>query len=220
MMKTRIYYLMGFLLLIGLSLSAQKLSYESQEVLNPRAQAAAHTKAMLEATLPQRLTADYVPGFNVALFQERLQANGCLETNQEDISVSTVNEMSQVGTFSNGIDGAGLSIDAGIVLTTADLDVSFISNNMADATVEHGADQSDAVVDSDFDNLNDVSSNQGTFDEAILIFDFTIPEGLNGLRVPFQFASEEYPEYTQSTLVLCLMMFLPFLFQALGSTEQ
>jgi len=133
--------------------------------------------------------ANYQAGFDEQLFESNLEANGCLEAQQ--ISVNVIDVVNQVGTFTNGISGAGLSIDEGIVLTTGTVAETFTDNNAV--LVSLGSSDANAIADPDFDTLD--PGGQTTHNESLLIFEFTIPDGLNGLRVPFQFSSDEYPEY-------------------------
>ena len=94
----------------------------------------------------------------------------------------------------NGIAGAGLEVDRGIFLTTGDVTEAFTTNNQVG--ISAGGSGSGTCTDSDLDGLD--GSGLGTFDEAIIEFDFEMPVGADGISVPFQFASDEYPEYVCS----------------------
>lgn len=144
------------------------------------------TKTGLET---RSVAASYTAGFDATAFEGNIESNQCFEVYQ--ISVSVVDAINQVGTFSNGIAGAGLGIDEGIILTTGDIAETFTDND--NVLVSIGTSDANAIADADLDQLD--PGGQSTHNESILLLDFTVPPGLDGIRVPFQFSSDEYPEY-------------------------
>jgi len=97
----------------------------------------------------------------------------------------------QSGTFTGGFS-AGLGFDSGIILTSGD--ASLAENDNAD----DGAGGSLGTAgDADLDAL----IPQSTFDAAVLEFEFQFGDGSAGgdLFFTFQFASEEYNEYVDSS---------------------
>lgn len=131
-------------------------------------------------------------GFNAPAFEAELEVNNCVDVTGVSLTCGT--PATQSGVFSNGIAGAALEIDRGIFLTTGDAVEAFTSNS--DAGISAGGGAGGTCVDTDLDLLD--LGSLGTFDEAIVEFDFVMPTGADGIRIPFQFASDEYPEYVCS----------------------
>jgi hypothetical protein len=100
-------------------------------------------------------------------------------------------ESDQVGTFEGAIQGAGLQIDEGILLTTGTVAESFSTNNSGSSTTNHGT----TTNDSDLDALASGTMN----DPVIFQFDTTLDIGATVLTIDYQFASEEYNEYVCSS---------------------
>ena len=135
------------------------------------------------------MTASFTSGYDAELVESKLEDNACVELSQ--ITINIVDGINQIGTFSNGIAGAGLQIEEGVVLSTGTITEMFTNNNAV--LISEGTSDANAISDVDFDNLD--PGGQSTHNESILILDFIVPPGLDGIRVPFQFASDEYPEY-------------------------
>ncbi|WP_062054422.1 choice-of-anchor L domain-containing protein, partial [Aquimarina longa] len=94
----------------------------------------------------------------------------------------------QFGTFENGVTGANLQLESGIILTTGNVTTAFTSNNETNTTIN----QVDEGPDPDL-NLIDSTAD---FDTAAYQFEFTT-DG-DGVVIEYQFASDEYPEYVCS----------------------
>ena len=92
------------------------------------------------------------------------------------------------GTFTGGLS-AGLSMDAGIILTSGDVNLAPGPNDQDGATGDNGL-----AGDADLDAL---IPGFETFDATILEFEFESAGG--DLFFNFQFASEEYNEYVDSS---------------------
>ncbi|MEM6947306.1 MAG: choice-of-anchor L domain-containing protein, partial [Pseudomonadota bacterium] len=94
------------------------------------------------------------------------------------------------GLFSNGIAGAGLEIDTGIVLTTGTVAEALSTNSAANTT------QGNTTTYSDPDVVAiDPAANQNV---AIFEFDAVLDPFVTGLSINYQFGSEEYPDYVGS----------------------
>jgi hypothetical protein len=105
-----------------------------------------------------------------------------------NITYSDGTNYTQSGTFTGGLS-SGLSMDKGIILTTGQ------------ATDAEGPNSSDGLskdtnASGDAD-LNALVTPYSTYDAAVLEFDFSSVGG--DLFFSFQFASEEYNEYTNSS---------------------
>jgi len=89
-----------------------------------------------------------------------------------------------VGTFTGGI-GAGIGIESGIVLSTGQIRLAVSTNTAGNVGIDN---QQPGDTD-----LNTIVGSLGTFDAAVLEFDF-IPQS-SEVSFSYVFASEEYPEY-------------------------
>lgn len=103
----------------------------------------------------------------------------------------TIGNGTQVGTFEGAIQGVGLEVDDGIVMTTGTITETFSSNNSNSSTTNHGT----STTDSDLDVLASGSMN----DPVIFEFDATLDNLATVLTVDYQFASDEYNEYVCSS---------------------
>ncbi len=190
-MKNNITLILGLSLLILLSantISAQGL--QSDNNTNTRKEAFQNSiKMSLNNVSSRSMSATFTTGYDEILIESKLENNACIELAQ--IAINVVDGINQIGTFTNGIAGAGLEIDEGIVLSTGTITEMFTDNNAV--LVSEGVSDANVIADMDFDNLD--PGGQSTHNESILILDFIVPPGLDGIRVPFQFASDEYPEY-------------------------
>jgi hypothetical protein len=97
----------------------------------------------------------------------------------------------QVGTFSNGIAGAGLTINQGICLTTGSITETFSNNNSTTSSI---AAAGGTYADVDLTGV-DVDA---TRDVVVFEFDVTLSYTVSRLVVTYQFASEEYPNWVGS----------------------
>ncbi|WP_193316072.1 choice-of-anchor L domain-containing protein [Flavicella marina] len=105
-------------------------------------------------------------------------------------SISTGNG-TQFGTFVGAMQGIGLEIDEGIVMTTGTVNETFSTNNAGGSTTNHGT----STTDVDLDVLANGSMN----DPAIFEFEATLDDFATVLTIDYQFASEEYNEYVCSS---------------------
>jgi len=133
--------------------------------------------------------ATYVQGSTAAQLATQLSSVGFTITNP----VITSGAVNQKGTFSNGIIGAGLTIDNGILLSTGEVASSFTNQSAFQSDVD--AQGGTPYNDVDLTAVN-VNSNNDT---VIFDFDFTI-SGTEPkvFALDYQFASEEYPDYVCS----------------------
>lgn len=130
--------------------------------------------------------ASYVSGATAAQLAAQIQGNGLTITNP----VLKRGNANQAGMFSNGIAGANLQIDQGIILTTMSVAESFTTNNSTQTSV----DNPDITPDP---NLKAIDA-RAIYDTVIFEFDVTLDANTRLLLVDYQFASEEYPEYVGS----------------------
>ncbi len=133
----------------------------------------------------------FTTGFDPALFETVLEGPNCFEITS--MTLTSNNAAGQVGTFVGG-NSAGFEIDEGIVLTTGTVAEAFTTNSSAG--ISQGTFDAGVINDPDLDGLN--TTGFGTHDEAILVIQFTVPAGVTGFSIPFQFASDEYPEFVCS----------------------
>lgn len=106
--------------------------------------------------------------------------------------VITNGTSTQVGIFSNGITGASLQIDTGIILTTGDVTESFTTNNNADTS--DNPDGGNTYFDANLTSLTPDAIN----DVVVFEFDATLDPTATVLTIDYQFMSEEYTEYVGS----------------------
>ena len=186
------FRLITLFLIIGLVgpnfLSAQQSTITNEGKTRFEAHKAS-IKNQQDLSLSRSMMVSFTSGYDSELLENKLEYNSCVEL--ANISINIVDGINQIGTFSNGIAGAGLQIDEGVVLSTGTIAEMFTDNNQV--LVSEGFSDANTIADIDFDNLD--PGGQSTHNESILILDFTVPPGLDGIRVPFQFASDEYPEY-------------------------
>ncbi len=97
----------------------------------------------------------------------------------------------QVGTYSNGIAGAGLQLDSGIILTTGTVTESFSINNDTGISLGPGTIFSDA-------DLTAIDPN-ATRDVVVFQFEAVLDPLATVLTIDYQFMSDEYNEYVCST---------------------
>ena len=132
-------------------------------------------------------TANWSDEATVAQMVQQIQGSGLTITNARINRASTA---TQSGIFSNGIAGAGLLIDQGIILTTMDVRTSFTTNSNPRTSISH----SRGGTDADLIRID----RRATRDQIILSFDVKLDPNVKLLLIEFQFASEEYNEYVGS----------------------
>lgn len=103
-------------------------------------------------------------------------------------NVTLIGTTNQQGTFSDGI-AAGIGIDSGVILT---------SGNVSNALPPNNSDSQGTSTGTGSDAQLTALSGFSTFDKNILEFDFTTTTG--DLFFSYVFASEEFNEYTNSTV--------------------
>ena len=130
--------------------------------------------------------ASYTQGSTAQELADQIQGVGITITNP----VITHGADTQVGIFSNAIEGAGLEIDEGIILTCMTVDESFTTNSSWRTSLAPSGTHSDI-------DLLDID-NRAFYNPVIFEFDVTLDENTKLLLIDYQFASEEYPEYVGS----------------------
>ena len=96
----------------------------------------------------------------------------------------------QIGTFSNGVAGANLQIDAGIVMTTGTIAETFTTNNAGNISLGPNSTYNDPEL-----TAIDSRANR---DVVIFEFDVTLDALATVLTIDYQFMSDEYDEYVCS----------------------
>jgi len=98
----------------------------------------------------------------------------------------------QAGIFSNGVAGANLQLDSGIVLTTGDVNTTFSTNtDTSSINVGGGTTYTDAEVSS-------LISGGSINDLIVFEFDAVLDPLATVLTIDYQFMSDEYDEYVCS----------------------
>ena len=120
----------------------------------------------------------------------RLQGGNITITNPNIPAGNNSDGADMYGLFSNGIAGAGLQIDRGAAFSTGSIAAMFTNNNSPNASVGGSTEYSDPAV---------VAINSlARWNVALLTMDVTLPPYVTGLRVRYQFGSDEYPDYVGS----------------------
>lgn len=130
--------------------------------------------------------ATYITGSTAAQLAAQLQGTGLIITNP----VLRRGNSSQAGTFSNGIAGAKLEVDSGVILTTMSVVEAFTTNSNWQTSINN----TDIAADV---NLLAIDNN-ARYDTVVFEFDVTLDTNTKLLMVDYQFASEEYNEYVGS----------------------
>jgi uncharacterized repeat protein (TIGR01451 family) len=133
--------------------------------------------------------ATFASGSNDATLLTNMQGSGVTLSNA---TLAAGDRPSQVGVFSNGIAGAGLQVDNGVIFATGSVAESFSTNNATQSTIN-------APGPANFADPQLVSINaNATFDAVVYSFDATLQPGFTALQATFQFGSDEYPDYVGS----------------------
>lgn len=130
--------------------------------------------------------ATYTSGVSAAALASQLEGVGITITNP----VITHGAGTQVGIYSNGISGAGLELDEGIILTGSTVEESFTTNNSWQRSLTPSGTYSDV----DLVNIDPLA----IYNPVIFEFDVTLDENTRLLLIDYQFASDEYHEYVGS----------------------
>lgn len=128
--------------------------------------------------------ATYTSGVTAAQLAAQLQGPGLTITNP----VLRRGSSAQAGIFSNGIAGANLEVDEGIILTGMSVAEAFTTNSSWQTSINNPDITADA-------NLLAIDS-LARYDTVVFEFDVTLGANTRLLMVDYQFASEEYNEWT------------------------
>jgi len=158
-----------------------------------------HATLFAEATHNRNVTATQLA--------TKIQGKGITITNPVITRGQIGGANSQLATFSNGIGGANLQIDEGILLTASTADQSFLPNTNNRRSQAPGGGGSGAAVLSinnvaglptyDADLLSTITQ-PFIGDQVVFEFDVTLDANTRLLLVDYQFASDEYPEWVGS----------------------
>ncbi|QOP46347.1 choice-of-anchor L domain-containing protein [Sulfurimonas paralvinellae] len=140
----------------------------------------------IAATACTGTTATCSYDITAAELASQIEGSGITITNP----VITHGSGSQVGIFSNGINGSNLEIDEGITLTCMSVEESFTTNSSWSTSIT----ASDTYTDADLTGIDD----KAIYNPVIFEFDVTLDENTRLLLIDYQFASEEYNEYVGS----------------------
>ncbi len=122
-------------------------------------------------------------GSPTAMVQNVLLGQGITVSN-----ITFTGASSQIGSFAYGGGTPNLGLPAGVILSTGNINDGTGSNTSTSAGVDFNR-GGDATLDN-------VVQGSGTFDAAVLEFDF-VPQSSN-VSFRYVFASEEYPEFVGS----------------------
>ncbi|WP_428738119.1 choice-of-anchor L domain-containing protein [Sulfurimonas sp.] len=131
-------------------------------------------------------TANCTYDVSAATLASKIEGIGITITNAK----ITHGDGKQVGVFSNGINGAGLEIDEGIILTGMNVKESFTTNSSWRTSIQ----ESDIYSDTDLIAI----ASDAIYNPVIFEFDVTLDANTRLLLIDYQFASEEYNEYVGS----------------------
>ena len=130
--------------------------------------------------------ATYTAGSTAAQLATQMTGPGITITNPTLASGTTT----QRGVFSNGIAGATLQLEAGIILTTGDVAESFTTNSSGSISLGPNVTYSD-------NELTTIDAN-ATRDVVVFEFDAVLDPLATVLTIDYQFMSDEYDEYVCS----------------------
>lgn len=130
--------------------------------------------------------ATFTSGVTAAQLASQIQGNGITISNP----VLRVGKASQAGTFTNGVAGAKLEIDQGILLTTMDVLEAFSTNSSTQTSKTNPG----SAADSDLLAIDPRANN----DTVVFEFDVTLGANTRLIMIDYQFASEEYNEWVGS----------------------
>jgi hypothetical protein len=132
---------------------------------------------------PSGSTAECKYGVTASELAAQIQGVGITITNPQ---IKFADD-TQVGIFSDGINGANLEINEGIILTAMTVKESFTTNSSKSTSKRHGKNRNDP------DLL--AIDNHANNDTVVFEFDVTLDDNTRLLLVDYQFASEEYNEF-------------------------
>lgn len=155
-------------------------------IRNPLARLLAVFGAIMLFAVSGWSLANSVSGATAAQLAAAIQGPGITITNP----VLKRGSAQQAGTFSNGIAGAKLEIDSGIILTGMSVAESFTTNSSWQTSLANG----NITPDNDLLAID----AKAKYDTVVFEFDVTLGANTKLLMVDYQFASEEYNEYVGS----------------------
>lgn len=130
------------------------------------------------------------PDASAIQLMNRIDGPGVTLSNPDIPAANGSDSARMYGLFSNGIVGAGLDIDTGIVLTTGTVAEALTSNS----SVGIGQGGTTAYADPDITAID----SSAIYNAAIFEVDVTLGAYETGLSIDFQFGSDEYPDYVGS----------------------
>ncbi len=147
--------------------------------------------ALVAAALPAagQATIDD-PDASAAQLATRLDGPGITISNPSIPTANGSDTAQQYGLFSNGIAGASLEIDRGIVLATGTVADALGPNNDDNASLGSTI----TYIDPDVGGIDTFAR----YNAAIVTFDLTLDSFARGFEINYQFGSEEYPDYVGS----------------------
>ncbi|WP_139227635.1 choice-of-anchor L domain-containing protein [Sphingobacterium wenxiniae] len=122
-----------------------------------------------------------------------LNANGLVINNPQIVRGGNNN---QIAIFSNGINGANLGVDAGVLFSTGHAVNELTKKNSSSSSSLQSSVSAQTGTYSDA-QLTNITSN-AIYDAVVYTFDITLTGGADALRIAYQFGSEEYPDYVGS----------------------
>jgi hypothetical protein len=135
-------------------------------------------------------TTDLTQGVSAVDLANKLSANGGMTIS----AVTYQGSNSAAGLFDSAV---GLGLSSGVILSSGNIADATGTNNSTGSSTAHGT-----PGDADLDAL----SGAQTQDAAVLSFDF-VPQG-NTLTLNYIFASEEYPEFNNSSFTDAVAIFV------------
>ena len=142
--------------------------------------------------------ASYNRSVSATQLAAQIQGRGITITNPRITRGRIGGNNSQVATFSNGIAGANLQIDEGILLTASTADEAFSTNDSGHRSLNPGnVNNVGGLPVYDPDLLSTITQNS-IFNQVVFEFDVTLDANTRLLLVDYQFASDEYPEWVGS----------------------
>ena len=125
---------------------------------------------------------------NDARIIERLTGDG-LGISNPTLERGVLN--TQIATFTNGIAGAGFGIDDGVLFSTGNAVNDLTTRNVRAVT---SVSPTNTGTDPNLIAINPSAA----FNTVAYSFDITLAPEVSGIRIVFQFGSEEYPDYVGS----------------------
>lgn len=138
--------------------------------------------------------ASYDNNVNATELATQIQGEGITITNPQITRGMRSGSNSQIATFTNGIGGANLQIDEGILLTASTAKEAFSTNDSGRKSLNPG---NVGPAGFDADLLSTISQNR-IYNQVVFEFDVTLDANTRLLLIDYQFASDEYPEWVGS----------------------